>query len=313
MARMPEITALPLVIAYAVIGVGDMNEALDLWVERFGMEIVSRREGADPELARAWGLPADGIADQALLLTPGVGEGGIHLVRFTNPGPAVRDGARPTDLLPKSVDVAVRDIHARHAELAAAGYKFRSPVGTLKTDQVTVYEVHMTGHDDINVVFVEQPAHPEPVSARGYGVAPLIVTISPDNVREAEFLTRLLALEEIAHNRFGGPEVEKTIGLPPGASLDVRILGDNTRPFGRVELVQYEGVASENRYPRTRAPARGQLSLTFFTDDLSPWLAGTRSEVTDLGSGAGIYGPGRIVTATTPAGLRIDIVERRDR
>ncbi len=307
---MAEITALPLVIAYAVIGVGDMNEALDLWVERFGMEIVSRRTGPDPELARAWGLPADGIADQALLLTPGVNEGGIHLVRFTNPGPAVRDGARPTDLLPKSVDVAVRDIHARHAELAAAGYKFRQPVGTLKTDQVTVYEVHMTGHDDINVVFVEQPAHPEPVSTRGYGVAPLIVTISPDNVREAEFLTRLLALEEVAHNRFGGPEVEKTIGLPPGASLDVRILGDNARPFGRVELVQYEGVASENRYPRARAPARGQLSLTFFTDDLSPWLAGERGGVTNLGSGAGIYGSGRMVTATTPAGLRIDIVER---
>lgn len=308
---MPDITALPLAIAYAVIGVGDMNEALDLWVERFGMEIVSRRTGPDPELARAWGLPAEGIADQALLLTPGVNEGGIHLVRFTHPGAAVRDGARPTDLLPKSVDVAVREIHARHAELAAAGYRFRSPVGTLKTDQVTVYEVHMTGHDDINVVFVEQPAHPEPVSAQGYGVAPLIVTISPDNTREAAFLTRLLGLEDIAHNRFGGPEVEKTIGLPPGASLDVRILGDSARPFGRVELVQYEGVVSENRYPRARAPARGQLSLTFFTADLAPWLAGERGAVSDLGAGAGIYGAGRIVTATTPAGLRIDIVERR--
>lgn len=307
----PELAALPLAIAYTVIGVGEMDAALDLWVERFGMQVVARRTGPDRELARAWGLPADGIADQALLLTPGVNEGGIHLVRFAHPGAAVRDGARPTDLLPKSVDVAVRDIHARFAELEAAGYRFRSPVGTLKTDQVSVYEVHMSGHDDINVVLVEQPAHPEPVSARGYGVAPLIVTISPDNVREAEFLTRLLALEHIAHNRFGGPEVEKTIGLPPGASLDVRILGNSARPFGRVELVQYEGVAGENRYSRARAPARGQLSLTFFTDDLSPWLAGERGVVTDLGSGAGIYGSGRIVTATTPAGLRVDIVERR--
>jgi len=308
---MPEVTALPLVVAYAVIGVGDMNEALDLWVHRFGMEIVARRTGADPELARAWGLPADGIADQALLLTPGVREGGIHLVRFTNPGPTVREGARPTDLLPKSVDVAVTDIHARVAELEAAGFRFRSPVGTLKTADVTVYEVHMAGHDDINIVFVEQPAQPQPVSARGYGVAPLLISISPDNAREANFLKRLLALEDLAHNRFGGPEVEKTIGLPPGASLDVRILGNSARPFGRVELVQYEGVVSENRYPRARAPARGQLSLTFFTDDLSSWLAGERGEVTDLGAGAGIYGPGRIATATTPAGLRIDIVERR--
>ena len=28
---------MPLAIAYAVIGVGDMQEALDLWVGRFGM------------------------------------------------------------------------------------------------------------------------------------------------------------------------------------------------------------------------------------------------------------------------------------
>jgi len=308
---MPEVTTLPLAVAYTVIGVGDMSEALGLWAGHFGMEVVERRTGADPELARAWGLPADGIADQALLLTPGVKEGGIHLVCFTDPGPAVRAGARPTDLLPKSVDVAVSDIHARVAELEAAGFRFRSPVGTLTTDNATVYEVHMTGHDDINIVLVEQPAQPQPLSAKCYGVAPLLISISPDNAREAAFLKRLLALEELVHNRFGGPEVEKTIGLPPGASLDVRILGDSARDFGRLELVQYEGVTSENRYPRARAPARGQLSLTFFTDDLSPWLAGERGAVTDLGAGAGIYGPGRIATATTPAGLRIDIVERR--
>lgn len=302
---------LPLAIAYVVIGVGDMNEALDLWANHFGMEVVARREGADPQLARAWGLPTDGIADQALLVTPGISNGGVHLVRFTNPGPSVRDGAAPTALLPKSVDVAVRDIHARYAELEAAGYRFRSGVGTLKTDDVLVYEVHMTGHDDINVVFVEQPGHPQPLSTKGYGVAPLIVTISPDNKAEAAFLRRLLGLQDIAHNRFGGPDVEKTIGLPPGASLDVRILGDDARPFGRIELVQYEGVVSENRYARARAPARGQLSLTYFVDDLSPWLAQAgRGEVIDLGTGAGIYGPGRIATFTTPAGLRVDVVER---
>lgn len=310
---MPDVcTTLPLAIAYAVIGVGDMQEALDLWVERFGMEVVVRRTGSDEQLARAWGLPADAIADQALLLTPGVPEGGVHLVRFTNPGPAVREGAAPTDLLPKSVDVAVRDIHARHAELEAAGYRFRSPVGTLRTGDVVVYEVHMTGHDGINLVFVEQPAKPEPVSARGYGVAPQIVTISPDNAREARFLQRVLGLALVSHHRFGGPEVERTIGLPPGASLDVRILGDEAREFGRIELVQYEGVASENRYPRARAPARGQLSLTYFVDDLAPWLAKAgQCEATDLGHGAGIYGPGRIATVTTPAGLRIDLVEKR--
>ena len=310
---MSEILAVaPLAIAYVVIGVGDMNEALELWVNRFGMEIVARREGADAELARAWGLPADGIADQALLLTPGVKEGGIHLVRFRSPGVPVRDGAAPTALLPKSVDVAVRDIDARYAELAAAGYRFRSKVGVLETDKnEKVFEVHMTGHDDINVVLVEQPAHPEIVSARGYGVAPLVVTVSPDNTGEAACLQRLLGLDEIMHNRFGGPSVEKTIGLPPGASLDVRILGEARRAFGRIELVQYEGVTSENRYPRAKAPSRGQLSVTYFVDDLARWLANAEANgITDLGRGAGIYGRGRMATVMTPAGLRIDIVEK---
>ena len=40
------------------------------------------------------------LADQALLVTPAAGEGGVHLVRFRQPGQAVRDGASPTDLLP---------------------------------------------------------------------------------------------------------------------------------------------------------------------------------------------------------------------
>ena len=99
--------------AYTVFGTGDMNAGLGLWADHFGMEVVARREGADPELSRAWGLPADGIADQALLLTPGVSRGGVHLVRFTNPGLPVRQGAATTALLPKNIDVAVDDIRMR--------------------------------------------------------------------------------------------------------------------------------------------------------------------------------------------------------
>lgn len=303
-------TTMPLAIAYAVIGVGDMQEALDLWVGRFGMEVVVRQSGDDPELARAWNLPVDGIVDQALLRTPGVKDGGIHLVKFRDPGPAVRDGASPTALLPKSIDVAVRDIEARYAELKDAGYQFRSKVGAFETEQrQKVFEVHMTGHDGINVVLVEQPGQLEPASSRGYGVAPLIVAISPDNRLEAEFLQHVLGLEELMHNRFGGPSVERTIGLPPGASLDVRILGARSRVFGRIELVQYEGVASENRYPRAVAPARGQLSVTYFVDDLARIVSRAAGHVSDLGRVASIYGRARMATLTTPAGLRIHLVE----
>ena len=100
-----------------------------LWQQRFGLELVARREGTDPGLAQAWGLPPGDIVDQVLLRTPGMEQGGVHLVRFRLPGPAVRENAAATDLVPKSVDIAVRDIPARYDELLAAGYTFRSPIG----------------------------------------------------------------------------------------------------------------------------------------------------------------------------------------
>ena len=108
--------------AYALLSVADLATALDLWVGRFGMQIVSRRVGEDAAWARRLGVAAEDIVDQALLVTPGRVQGGIHLVQFRHPGPPVRAGARPTDLVPKSVDIVVRDIQARHAELQAAGF-----------------------------------------------------------------------------------------------------------------------------------------------------------------------------------------------
>jgi len=312
----PTIATVPLAVAYTVFSTGDMKASLDLWANHFGMEIVARQKGTDPELARAWGLPADGIADQALLLTPGVSRGGVHVVRFSNPGPSVRDGAAPTALLPKNFDVATDDIHARYAELKAAGYEFRSEPHLMTP---SVYEMQMTGPDDININFVG--SGPEgsnlrrrKLSTKGYGPGVLMVVTSADYKADADTLQRLLGMQQIQGLHLRGPDIEKIINLPPGGGLDTRILGDPAEPYGTVQVVQYSGVlSSENRYPRTKAPARGMLSFTYFVDDLSPWLAQAgRGEITALGKGAGIYGPGRMATFTTPAGLRVDVVEKAD-
>jgi catechol 2,3-dioxygenase-like lactoylglutathione lyase family enzyme len=303
----------PSAFAYAVISVAEMDEALGLWVDLFGMEILERRVGEDSGLAAAWGISAQDIVDQALLRTPGVREGGLHLVRYRVPGAAVREDAAPTDLVPKSVDIAVRDIEARYDQLRAAGYQFRSTVGRMATQSGTVlYEVHMFGPDGLNLVLLEVPDRPEPVSPKGYGVAPQLVVVSPDNAREAQFLRDLLGLEQIAHNRLGGPSIEKTVGLPPGAQLDIRIMGDAKIDYGRLELIQYEGVTGRNLYPRAKPPARGILSVTYFVPELDSILArGAALGVRDLGAFDGIYGRGRLVTATTAAGLRLDLFAPR--
>jgi catechol 2,3-dioxygenase-like lactoylglutathione lyase family enzyme len=300
----------PLAFAYVVISVADMDRALGLWVERFGMQVVTRRDGTDPDLARAWGLAADGIVEQVLLRTPGMTDGGVHLVRFRTPGPTVREGAAPTDLVMKSVDISVRGMAARYAELTAAGYRFRSAPSRLKTENLEFMEVHMFGPDDVNLVFVDIPSKPEPVSDKQYGVAPQIVVITPDNVRETTYFQSTLGLALISHNTFAGPEIEKAVGLPKGASLDVRILGNPDSHYGRLEFVQYGGASSRNLYPRAIPPARGMLSISYLVKDLAPILARSKAlGVTDHGNVSTVLGEGHLVSLVTPAGMRVDLMQ----
>ena len=337
---MPPLEPNPRAYAYVVISVADMEQALGLWVERFGMQITVRRQGTDPALAAAWGLAERDILDQALLLTPGRSQGGVHLVRFRLPGPAVRDGAAPTDLVPKSVDIAVHDIASRYAELETAGYRFRSPIGRFVTDGIVVHEVHMTGPEMVNLVFLEQEGKPEHVSPQGYGVAPQIIATTADNRAEKVFFEQVLQLAETSYHRFSGPEVERTIGLPPGGALDVRIFGDPAYDYGRLEIVQYEGVQSRDLYPRAAPPARGILAVTFFVSDVAAVLAraavlsqpdpgatsassstatapatlptvAMRSPPRDHGIVDTLFGRARMATLVSPAGLVVHVVERR--
>ena len=312
----------PKAFAYVVISVADMDQALDLWVRRFGMEIVIRHQGEDPGLVRLWGLADGDIIDQALLVTPGRRQGGIHLVRFRRPGPAVREGAASTDLVPKSVDVAVHDISARFSELEADGFKFRSRIGRFETDGIVVHEVHMNGPESVNIVFLEQEGKPEHVSAKGYGVAPQVIATTPDNLGEKAFFELVLGLEETSYHRFSGPEVERTIGLPPGGALDVRIFGDAAFDYGRLEIVQYEGVQSKDLYPRAMPPARGFLSVTFFVKDVDDVLrraaslqqsrgtAAMRKGPRDHGIVETIFGRSHMATLVSPAGLVVLLVEQ---
>jgi catechol 2,3-dioxygenase-like lactoylglutathione lyase family enzyme len=312
----------PKAFAYALISVSDMDQALDLWASRFGMEVVVRRRGDDPGLSRLWGLAESDILDQALLVTPGRRQGGIHLVRFRQPGPAVREGAAPTDLVPKSVDIAVHDIQSRFAELEAAGFKFRSKIGRFETDGIVVHEVHMNGPEAVNIVFLEMEGKPEHVSAKGYGVAPQVIATTPDNLGEKAFFEQVLGLDETSYHRFAGAEVERTIGLPPGGALDVRIFGDPDYDYGRLEIVQYEGVKSTDLYSRANPPARGFLSVTFFVKDIGDILRRAASLQQSRGAGAmrapprdhgvieTIFGQARLATLMSPAGLVVLLVEQ---
>jgi catechol 2,3-dioxygenase-like lactoylglutathione lyase family enzyme len=108
-------------IAHVAVGVADLQPVFDLWIDRFGLEIVAQRTGPDASLGKLWEIPAERVVDQVLLRTPGAATGWLHFVQFDKPDSPVRSGAAATDLGPKNLDVNCRDMAARYAELQALG------------------------------------------------------------------------------------------------------------------------------------------------------------------------------------------------
>jgi catechol 2,3-dioxygenase-like lactoylglutathione lyase family enzyme len=283
----------PRAYACAVIGVEDLAVALDLWNGRFGMEIVRREPGPDPQLSRAWGLPENAIADQAFVRSPGILNGGVLLVQFATPAVAVRDGAKPLDLAPQSVVLAVQDLEARYGELATDPSRFASRVVQRTVDRTPVRELHMDTHDALDIVFREPVRKPETVGKQGYGAALAIVLTTSEIEREAAFFREVLGLE--------------TIGNEQG---DVLVLGDRKSRFGRIELAQSTGPEARDLYARTVPPARGLISLAYVVPDLKPIVAAGRAAgLAEHGRVSSILGDGHMASVASPSGLRIDILQ----
>jgi catechol 2,3-dioxygenase-like lactoylglutathione lyase family enzyme len=303
-------------IAHVTVGVLSLERALGLWARTFGFEALGRRDGPDVALSRLWGLADDAVVRQALVGTPGVRVGRVHLVEFAQPGPPVRLGAKPVDLCPKNLDVMARDLPRRYEELLSAGQRFRSPWVEYPFERLRVREVQMPSHDETNIVFVELLGAEVPWTAAGYAGISSFVTVVPDPDAEERFYTSLLGLLPLHKHVLRGPEIEAMVGLPPGAGLDVRVLGSPDEAFGRVELVHYQGVAGANLYPRARPPARGALHSSFTVPALPPVRKRALAmglAVDERGSPGALDGSGPVVAFTTPAGLRVFVREAAGR
>ena len=288
--------------AHATVGVADLDTAISFWRKSFGLTVRADRQGADAVLATLWGIDPDRITRQALVATPtGPGRwaaaGAMHLVEFRNPLPPVRMGARTFDLLPKNLDLYTADMAARYAELEAAGHRFRSRWAEMSTGQHSFREVQLPGHDEINVVLIEVigPGYDTTMSPKGYaGIGPL-VTIVGDAAAEAVFYRNVLGMTTTIELLLKGPVIERTVGLPPGAGLDLRVFGDPDEPLGRIEVIEYQQVPGENLYPRAKPPATGILHMNYRVPDLQPIrerLKAAKIAITEHGAISTIYGSG---------------------
>lgn len=303
-------------IAYITISVADMDVALDFWVDRMGFELSRRRSGSDELMAALWGIEAHDVIDQALLTSPGASAGRVHLMQFAHPGEAVRHEAAPTDIGPKNLDINCTDMHRHVADLKSAGYSFRSEVGEYTLEELHTREVQMPCHDDINMVFIEVLSEAEAFqtdfSPRGFAGVTSFVVVVPDTLPESQFYQQLFSLDELLHHRVSGPEIEAVVGLPKGAALELRMLGKTIEPFGRMELVSYEGIQGVNRFNRTVPFATGVISCAFIVPLLAKTVAGLEAlalPVADAGRFNTVLGEADVVRTTSPAGMKIDLLQ----
>ncbi len=297
-----------------IVGVQNINEAIELWVNQFGLDIVSEREGIDADLSRLWQLEDDEITKQALLATPKIDVGKIHLVQFKNPSTAVRQNANATDLGPKNLDVTCLDLPSKYDELIKMGYQFRSEYVGYQIESIgaDVLEVQMPGHDHTNIIFVEQLGEKIQLSKRGYGGITSLVTIVSELDEETDFFMDIFSLKEALSEDLFGEHVEKMIGLPKGGGLRLNLLeGDEIDRYGRVELVAYIGAEKQDDlYKIANPPALGTLHCVFRVEDIDSIKNKLRNRsvsfkehgLLDL-----IYGKGEIISFRSPAGLRIEV------
>ena len=303
-------------IAYITISVADMDVALGFWMGYMGFELSRRRSGSDDLIAALWSIEADDIIDQALLTSPGASAGRVHLLQFASPGEAVRHESAPTDIGPKNLDINCTDMHRHVADLKSAGYGFRSEVGEYSLEGLHTREVQMPCHDDTNMVFIEVLSEAEAFkadfSARGFAGVTSFVVVVPDTLPEAQFYQQLFSLNELLHHRVSGPEIEAVVGLPKGAALELRMLGKTTQPFGRMELVSYEGIQGVNRFDRTVPFATGVISCAFIVPLLAATVASLEARALSVGSTGRfntLLGEADVVRTTSPAGMKIDLLQ----
>ena len=297
------------------IGTADMGAALDFWVGRLGFECVARAEGDDPGLREHWGVTDRQIAQQAMVRSAGAENGGMHLVEWNVAAESVRAEAQVFDLCPKNLDIYVDDLPVRMAQLTEQGVVFRNEhySEAVSPDGVHFREIHLAGHDDVNIVLLQVIGSDTPIPDSGfYGIGSLVCIVR-NPAEEKRFIDTVLGLSLSHNNILKGPEIEEMIGLPAGCALEVSIWAEPGQPLGEVELVTYHGTDGANRYPRAQPGARGITHLNWWLDDIEAFAAhlteqGVSCKLSKV-EGSLIQSSSSLIFQS-PAGLRLEAHER---
>ena len=296
-----------------MIGVADLDAAIALWVDAIGFKILKKSIGDDIDLGRLWNLQSSSFSRQVILGKTDDIFGKLHLVEMHHSGPSVRAGAAVTDYCIKNIDIYVTDIEKRIVDLQARGYVFRSATHSevVAPDGTRFREIHLEIHDAINLVLLELPDKNFSFNQLGFGNIGPIVSVVQDVAQEKSFYRDILGLEMLTDNFLQGEEIEKMIGLPSGAGLDVSIWGREGTESAQLELVEYVGVEGKTLFPLSKLPNSGLHQVCYQIEEAALLASQANSmglSVFQCGEIETLSGLGECWTLYSPAGMRIDLL-----
>jgi len=306
------------------VSVSDLDLAMKLWVDTFGFTVLAESGGADRELATLWHIRPSDIKRQALVGLPESREGQLHLVEFSEPGPAVREGARPFDPSPHSLVVYADDLPKRVKEMQAAGHTFvtGAPAEMTAPDGTAYREIHLSAHDLVNVVLREpagqQTGQRTIFTQNGFNGIVALISIVEFAVTERNFYARVIGLDLLGELTLEDPITEQLMGLPPGHVLEISRWGEGGTAQGRmaqvglalgqIELVDFRGVRGTDLYPVAVPTQLGILHVSYTVQNLDHFRQRLRAagiHVNERDYRDVIFGAGRFIRFRTPAGMNM--------
>lgn len=298
---------------YITVGVSNLDAALSFWRDRIGMDALYSVEGDDADLSRVWRVDRDAVTRQVVLSASHEPYGFMHLVEFDEPLSPVRLNSAVYDSLPKSIDFFVDDIVTRSRALNAYGYRFRSKEPqSFEVEGEIIKELQMPGHDETNIVFIENPNVQRGFNSQGYVGVGMIITTIGDTPVEQTFFTELLGLSVVTSMDLAGPALEKATGLPSGTEWVIRIVGNRDSDIGQIEFVEYRGLDVENKYAQAVPGALGLTEVTYLRSDLQRVMYYLASNGYDFIVTSAINILGKCfdsVRTRSPAGMPIQILK----
>jgi catechol 2,3-dioxygenase-like lactoylglutathione lyase family enzyme len=176
----------------------------------------------------------------------------------------------------KIVDFMVSDFKRAHQVVASHGWEWRTAPQQYKLPggQGETLEGHLKGPDGvilgiIQLIGLARSQYVEIADDVLFSEMATSSFLVPDLEQAVSFYCDGLGLQVAEDVTIKQAELQRLIGLPPGVSLRMVLLGSGQTKSGKIGLLKYEGIAGNSLADRATPPNRGAVMITFETEAIA--------------------------------------------